>query len=318
MPDSANPMNYGQPAYPDPNDPAYYDPYAQQAAWNQGQYPQGQPMPSPEGMYDMNAGYMQNMQSPQDIYASQANAVPSGYDAYGNPVYGQGYGDPMAQPMGMDQGGYGYQGGMGDPMQGYGQPMEPDMGQPMQQDPMRGTGSFPAVDPNAQPMMDAQGMPAPGMSGNIGMPIGAQPMAGQPMGAQPEQAVAPQPAPQPAPQEEVHFDPSQATKGKATMCLVFGLLSILFGLIPPIGVIFGLLGYKKAGKYFRAGGTAASADSGRVFSIVGLVFSGLMFLFLIGFISYMVGAMTGNATATNLITFFNQSPLGSIITIPLS
>lgn len=305
MPDNANSMNFGQPGYPDPNDPAYYDPYMQQqAAWGQGQYPQGQPMQTPDGMYDMGASYMQNMQSPQDIYANQG-AAPIGYDPYGNPIYGQGMGqgyqDPMAQQMGMDPNAYGYQQGA------------------MPQDPMM-SGAFPAQDPAASGPIDmgamggAAAMQAPGMTGGMGAPVQAQ---------MPQAAPAPQPEPAPqaasaAPAEEPLYDPLQTTKGKATICLVFGLLSILFGLIPPIGAVFGILGYKKSKKYFRYGGTAASADSGRVFSVVGLVFSGLMFVFLIGFISYMVGAMTGNVTATSLITFFNQSPLGSIITIPVN
>lgn len=327
MPNNANPMNYGQPNYMDPNDPNAYDQYGN-PLWAQNPYGM------PQDAYADPSGFMPNMQgapSPQDIYANQANMV-GGQDQYGMPYGqmpdGQGfapqdqfaqnpYGDPnqFQQADFMQQDMYGQQNPYGQPVQGFDQ-----FGNPIMADGMMPGQQFPPADMGMtgqqQPVVIEDQMAA------MGMPAGAQNPAntGGFAPQQPQQA-APAPAPAAAPSapaaDAKPIDPSKATSKKATLCLIFGVLSIIFGLLGPIGLILGIIGFKMSKTYFANGGNAASAESGRIFCIVGIVFSTLVILFLTGFICYLIGGVSGQETATNFISFFNRSPIGGIAPIPL-
>ncbi len=324
MPDNQNPymdpsMNpggyvpnmpgYGQQGYVDPSSP-----YAQQGVqpdmsgqWGQG-YGMGQ-QGYGQDMYGVPMdGYgMGNMDSPQDIYEAQAQG------GMGAQQYG-GYPDPNAL--------YGAQ-----PYQQGGQPYQyspyyeqaPQGVQPGGYDPSMQTAQYDISEPYApqpDPMQAAPAMPQ--QQDYQAWQQQNAPAPQQPSGVDAQMPQAPSPydygygyvGGEP-------IDPSLATSSQATKCLVFGLLSIIFGLLPPIGILFGVLTIRMARRYHANGGDENKGEAGRVFGIVGFIFSTLMLLFVVGFIFFMVGALSGTQAATDLITYFNYSPLGSLVQIPL-
>lgn len=348
MPDNMNPymdsgMNpngymppYGQPGYPDP-----MDPYAQQM-WDQGQYGMPQPgypgAPQPGMMDDyMNPGAMA---SPQDIYANQAAQI-------GAPGYGMPY-DPMggmgAQPY-MDP--YGQQAmPMGQPAQPYYDPMQqvPGPGQTGQQAPVSPgqTGQQAPVSPSQTGGFDpaqaaqaqaAQAAQAEQAAAQAAAEAQAQQAAQQQQQAKQQAAQQQQQQQQGAqkkqkrPQSQVQpmpivgapvINPAKATKGRARLALILSIFSIIFALIPPLGLLLAIIARKTAKSYKKNGGRAGAGDAAAVFSLVGLVFSILTCALVVWFIGYVNGALIGSKAYMNPISFFNNSPLGNIYKIPTS
>lgn len=113
-------------------------------------------------------------------------------------------------------------------------------------------------------------------------------------------------------------NPAKATKGRATLALILSILSIILALVPPVGLILAIVARKIAKSYKKNGGRAGSGDAAAVFSLVGIIFSVIMCGLLIWFIGYVNGALIGSKAYMNPISFFNNSPLGSIFKIPTS
>ena len=222
----------------------------------------------------------------------------------------------------------------------YGQPMQQDpYSQYPQQaaypepDPAMG-GQMPYVDPN-QAYMDPQ------MQGYGQAPQaypGAQPMQ-QGYGQVPQQ-----PAQQQLPQQDMPMDKKAAKRaakeqkraakaapaqsapanmgpapsdGKATLCLILGILSVVFALFPPVGIVLGIVGRKMATSYMKAGGRAPKADTGRIFATVGFIFSIIMLVVLIIMGIIIWAGLYGESVARNWAVFFNNSPFGNIVRIPI-
>lgn len=327
-PEYADPsMAYGAPAQPDMQG-GWGAPYGAQAD------PQAFGSQGYAGMPPMDGGAMPG----QDPYAQQGfgqapMAADAGYyggaqyagygdqgAAYGEPLYQTGAAPYQADPYGQQgqvqgQGGY------------YGQP---DAG---------------GAAPGTQPMgatqtdfaawqygQDGAGAPMPQQAYQPQQAYGQQPQPeAQPAPAAAPEAAAQQPYAQPAPAAAYDeyspyndpnvvvtpIDPTYPTGGRAVRCLIFGILSIVFALIPPVGIVFAVVTIRSSKKYLLNGGTDGKAEAGRIFGIAGLVFSVLMLAFVIGFVCFMVGALTANSVARDLILYFNASPLGSLITIPI-
>lgn len=345
MPDNMNPymdsgMNpngymppYGQPGYPDP-----MDPYAQQM-WDQGQYGMPQPgypgVPQPGMMDDfMNPGAMA---SPQDIYANQAAQM--GVPGYGMP-YDPTMGGMGAQPY-MDP--YGQQAmPMGQPVQPYYDPMQamPGPGQTGQQAPISPsqTGGFDPVQSAQAEQAAAQAAAAEAQAQQAAAQQAAQqqakqqaaqqqqPQQQQQQAAQQQQQEARKKQPK-RPQSQVQpmpivgapvINPAKATKGRARLALILSILSIIFALIPPLGLLLAIIARKIAKSYKKNGGRAGAGDAAAVFSIVGLIFSILTCGLVVWFVGYVNGAIIGATAYMNPITFFNNSPLGNIYQIPIA
>lgn len=303
---------------------------------------QGMPMqgwdPNQYGVQMPDGSYQQGMYAPQDIQAQQA--------MYGNQMGGQmyqGYPDQMQQ-MYDPQAQYAQQNGMYYPDPSMGQVYESPEAEAermAQQAQMRATSMFGPKDVGAQPMQDmdyngavmGSGMPMPGaqqpmqqspqpdygMQAQSPTQTGAMPPV-QPqqtgMGSLPEQQAAahaqrPQAAPAPAAAPVIAGEPP--AKSKAVMSLVFGVFSIIFAILPPIGIVLGWLSTRFAKKYKQAGGSAAAADSGRIFGRVGLIFSIIMFVVMGFALAYVAGATFGNYGARALAIYYNHSPLGELI-----
>lgn len=329
MPDNMRYDNNGQPmGYGEPVDPSMYgqpDP-----AW--GQYQQG--------------GYPGGMPSPQEIYAQQQYMDPNQVQQpYMDPnqmyMDQQGmYGQPMQQdPYGQyPQGGYMdpdmAMGGMPgaypemDPTMGAQQPyMDPEQ-QYMQQ--MAGYGQ--------QQMPDQMQQAYPGMQQPYGQMPGATPqqMPGAASQAMPAQQAQPAPAPQPEPvmdkqaAKQAAKAAKQAAKqqapmpmgpepsaGKATLCMILGILSVVFALIPPVGLVLGIVVRKMSKSYMAQGGRSPKAETGQIFATVGLIFSLILFVVLLFMIVFIYAGLFGEGQARTWSVFYNNSPFGAIWRIPI-
>lgn len=334
-------MPYGVGAQPDAQG-AWGAPYGQ--ADQQPYVPQGYGAAAGAPYADefSNAGTV----PPQDAFAPQGYGQPSGIGAeppyYGGAQYGA-YGDPAAayadplyqagaapyqadsfaqQPQG--QGAY------------YGQQDAPssaqpsagttqtdyaawqfgqDVASPMPQQPYQPQAAY-GQQPQAQPDMQSAYAPTSQFpQADPTQPAYQQPAAQQPYEEYPSSGEY---APYDDPSVIVTpIDPTYPTSGRAIRCLIFGILSIVLALIPPIGLILAIVTMHLSKKYLMNGGTDGKAEAGRIFGIAGLVFSIMMLAFVVGFVCFMVGALTGTSGARDLIVYFNASPLGSLITIPL-
>lgn len=114
------------------------------------------------------------------------------------------------------------------------------------------------------------------------------------------------------------IDPNAVTPGKATLALILGILSIIFVVVPPIGIILGIISMNIGKKYIRNGGQSGKAGVGRILGIVGFIVSIITFILLTVIISLALGATSASSLATDIAMFINSSPLGSIVSLPLS
>lgn len=335
MPDNMRYDANGQPiGYGDPMDPSLY-PQADQA-W--GQYPQGYgaAMPSPQEIYaqqyadptQMGQGYY----DPTQMYAdpSQAYADPNqgmygqppmqqdpyyGYAQAGYPEmdpslsgqmpyaepdqqYLQGYGQmPQAQdPMQMQDAAQmqGYPAGM---QQGYGQMSQPQSMQPQQ--PQQAQPQMP------QQAMPAQSAPTPQQSP---APVPEQPMdkkAAKAAAKEQKRALKQQQASVPA-------GPAPSS-GKAVLFLILGILSVVFAILPPIGIILGLVTRHLYKSYRQAGGRSTKAETGNIFATVGLIFSIIMLVVLAVICLIIYAGLYGESMARQLAVFWNNSPFGDFM-----
>ncbi len=335
MPENMRYDNNGQPmGYGEPVDPSMY---AQDPAWVQYQqqaYQGG--MPSPQEIYSQQQymdpnqaqGYMDPNQMYMDPNQSMYGAQPMQQDAYGQYAPQGGYMDPDMAMGGMP-GGYPEM----DPTMAAQQPyMEPDA-QYMQG--MPGYGQQPMPDPMQQ------GYPQAQPYGQMPQQVpGAQPMPGAPQAmpsgqAMPQQSMQPEPEPvmdkkaaKRAAKEQSraakkaqaasqpHMGPEPAS-GKAVACMVLGILTVIFALIPPVGIILGIVVRKMSGSYMAQGGRSPKAETGRIFATVGLIFSLILLVILIimGIIIY--AGLYGESLARTWSVFYNNSPFGNIVRIPI-
>lgn len=332
MPDNVNPYmdsgmnpngympNFGQPGFPDP-----MDPYAQQA-WEQAQF--GAAQPGYPGMPDefMNPGAMA---SPQDIYANQAAQMGApGFGAPYDPAMGGMGGQPFVDPYGQ-------------PAMPMGQPGQQPFFDPMQQVPGPGqTGQQAPVSPSqtggfdpVQASQAEQAAAAQAAAEAQAQQAAAQQQAKQQAAQKAAQQAAAQQAAQQAaqkkkrPQAQVQpmpvvgapvINPAKATGGRAKLALILSILSIIFALVPPVGLILAIIARKIAKSYKKNGGRAGAGDAAAVFSLVGLIFSILTCALVVWFVGYVNGALIGSKAYMNPISFFNNSPLGNIYKIPTS
>ncbi len=333
MPENMRYDNNGQPmGYGDPMDPSMY----------------GQP--DPYGQYPQQGGYPGAMPSPQEIYAQQQYLDPNQAQPYMDPS--QMYADPAqgmygAQPVQPDPyGQYPQQtaypeqdmsmGAMpaaypdtdpslgaqqpyveqdpqyGQPMPGYGQPQQayPGMQQPYGQM------------PQGQQMFGAQPMP---QSMPQGQPLPQQAM---PQQVQPEpEPIMDKKAAKKAAKEQKRAAKQQVAvpvnagpeppASKALLCLILGILSVVFALLPPIGIVLGIVVRKMSESYMRQGGTSSKAETGRIFGTVGLIFSLIMLVVLIFMGVFIYAGLYGEGQARRWGVFWNNSPFGNIIRIPI-
>lgn len=146
--------------------------------------------------------------------------------------------------------------------------------------------------------------------------------------ARPQQA--PQPQPQPAPQMYQQQPMPQASApmpymgeppkdSNAVLALILGILSIVFAILPPIGIVLGFFSCRLSKKFHKAGGDTAMGDSARIFGRVGFIFSIAMLVVFTIVIVYVAGATFGNYGARAIAIYFNNSPLGQLFgIIPLA
>ncbi len=345
MPDNIRYDSNGQPiGYGDPMDPSMYP--QQDPAW--GQYQQGYTaMPSPQEIYaqqylDPNQGAQpyadpnQMYADPQQLYGQSMQADP--YNPYaqngyvdpdtGMPVAPSSYGVdpnmsgqmPYAEPdqAYMQQGGAGY--GQMPPVQ---DPMQMQQGYPGMQ---QGYGQMPQGQA-AQPVQQNQ-QPMGGMPSGAGAPAAPQsPSAPQqpeaPLdkkaakkAAKEQKRAAKQAASQASAAPAANMGPAPSS-GKATLCLILGVLTVVFALIPPIGIILGFVVRHLSKSYLDAGGRSPRAETGRIFATVGLVFAFILLVVLIVMGIIIWAGMYGESTARTWAVFYNNSPFGSIIRIPI-
>lgn len=270
---------------------------------------QGMPMQG----WDPNQ-YAAQMQDPQNM---QAQAM------YGNQAY-QGYADPNAQYMSQ-------QGGMYYPddasmygAYGYG---EEDPDRMARQQQVRAASNFglkshgaqqpQAVDyaAQAQQVQQAQQAQQAQMAQQAAHAQQVQP-AQPPMPQQPQQMYQ---QPQMAQSAQMPYTGEPPKDSNAVLALILGILSIIFAVIPPIGIVLGFFSTHLSKKFRRAGGDTAVGDSARIFGRVGFIFSIVMFVVFAIVIVYVAGATFGNYGARAIAIYFNNSPLGQIFgIIPLA
>lgn len=306
--------------------------------WDPNQYP--------SQMQD--GAYMQDSQAmqAQAMYGNQMGGNQA-YQGYQDPMAAQGYGDPNAQYM--------QQNGMYYPdeasMYGaYGYPEEEPERMARQQQ-VRAASNFGLKSHGAQQPQNADyaatgaGMPAAGAMG-MGQATKQNDMAAQM--AQPQQqaaqrvqpsmvpSVEQQPKPQqptPQPAQQMYQQPQMPQQmnapmpymgeppkdSNAVLALILGILSIVFAVLPPIGVVLGFFSCKFSKKFQQAGGDTGVGDSARIFGRVGFIFSIVMFVVFALVIVYVAGASFGNYGARAIAIYFNNSPLGQIFgIIPLA
>lgn len=134
------------------------------------------------------------------------------------------------------------------------------------------------------------------------------------MQAQPQQAQAAQAQAAMATQNTgAHQAINPPSKGKAVWSLILGILSIIFAVLPPVGMILGWISTRLSKKYRKAGGRASSAYSGKIFGRVGFAFSFIMLIILGGCFLYVAGATFGNYGARAMGIYWNNSPLGRLL-----
>lgn len=355
MPDNIRYDSNGQPiGYGDPMDPSMYP--QQDPAWGQYQQGYTA-MPSPQEIYAqqyMDPNQVQPYADPNQPYAdpnqmyadpNQMYAQPMQADPY-NPYGQSGYVDPDTgmpvtpsygamdpgmsgqmpyaepDPAYMQQGttGYNQMPQAADPMQmqqypgmqqGYGQmpqqPQQPQQGQMPQQ-----------MLQNQQPMNN---MPGQMGASNASQPANASQPTDIPMdkkaakrAAKEQKRAAKQAASASTPVANMGPAPSS---GKATLCLILGVLAVVFALIPPIGIALGLVVRHQSKSYMNAGGRSPRAETGRIFATVGLVFALILLVILIVMGIIMWAGMYGESLARTWAVFYNNSPFGSIIRIPI-
>lgn len=107
-----------------------------------------------------------------------------------------------------------------------------------------------------------------------------------------------------------------ASPAKAKKSLILAILSIVFSLLAPVGFVLALLAMHSSNSYRRNGGRSNIGEMARVFSIAGLVFSGLMLALLIWFFGYYLGYGEWAFMFVTPIDFFNNSPLGQVFSLP--
>lgn len=152
-----------------------------------------------------------------------------------------------------------------------------------------------AVRPQPQPQQQAQPQqPAP-----------ARPPQGQPRTGAPRR------------RPSMPINPELAKPGKAKVALILAILSVVFSLVAPVGFVLSLFALNAANKYKRNGGRSAMGDAAKIFSIAGLVFSSLMLALIIWFIGYYLGYGEWSILYTTPITYFNNSPIGQIFSLPV-
>lgn len=176
----------------------------------------------------------------------------------------------------------------------------------------------PAAAPAMQPTMQPQAAPQPTQSYQPQAPMAA-PQAQAPMAqaAAPAAAVA-QPQMQPgAYQMGAQMGVPPKKNGGATLSLILGLFSIIFGLIPPIGIALGIIARSVAKGYKKRGGKADRALAGKIFGTIGLIFSIGMLVFIGVCAALMFGQIAGAQTARDMLIYYNNSPLGQLGTFAL-
>lgn len=101
--------------------------------------------------------------------------------------------------------------------------------------------------------------------------------------------------------------------GKATVSLILGVLSILLALIPPVGIILGIVALLLSKSYIKAGGMAPRAGTGRVCGFAGLILSLILLVAYAVFIAYFVGGLYGSANAGAIMGYLQTTFLAQFL-----
>lgn len=101
--------------------------------------------------------------------------------------------------------------------------------------------------------------------------------------------------------------------GKATASLITGILSILLALIPPVGIIFAILAILFSRSYYKKGGTAPRAGTGRVCGVVGLILSIILCIAYVVFVAYFYGGLYGKENAGSIMGYLQSTPLAQFL-----
>lgn len=177
----------------------------------------------------------------------------------------------------------------------------------------------PAATQSFQPQVQAQ--PALQVQAQMQPQVQAQTpqQAAAPMQAQAAVAQAPaaQPQMQAARFAQMGMGVPPQKNGAATASLILGLLSIIFGLIPPIGIVLGIVARSVSKKYTKRGGRADRALAGKIFGLIGLIFSIAMLVAIGVCAALMFGQIAGPQVARDMLIFYNNSPLGQLGTFAL-
>lgn len=248
---------------------------------------------------------------------------PFSMDPYGNPMGAPAVpGVPGAQPNIFEQPTHpGQSGPIGQP----GQPIVPNQGIPAVPTPTEAPAQMPNM-PNVAGASNAAQAPnaaaaqaaAAQVAENKPQDAAARPAQdkqGQPQGG-PNRP--PQGQRRPGPRRpSMPINPALARPGRAKMALVLAILSIVFSLIAPVGFVLSLFAMHIATSYKRNGGRASAGDAAKIFSVVGLIFSSLMLALIVWFIGYYLGYAEWSFMFTTPITYFNNSPIGQIFSLPV-
>lgn len=290
MPENMRYDNNGQPmGYGDSMDPSMYG--QQDPAWPQYQQPNA---------------YQGGMPSPQEIYAQQQFADP-------NQMYMDQQGMYGAQPMQADPyGQYPAQGGYleQDPMA----MQQPYMDQDPQFGQVPGYGQMPQQ--QAYPGMQQPQQPFGQQVPNAQQPQ-MQPQQAMPQQMPPAADQQAQRAPQPQPQAQPKNLGPEPPASKAMLCMILGILSVVFALIPPVGIVLAIVVRKMSSAYIEQGGTSPKAETGRIFATVGFIFGVIMLVVLLLMALFIYAGLYGEGQARSWAVFFNNSPFGSIWRIPI-
>lgn len=313
---------------------------------------QGMPMqgwdPNQYGAQMQDGSYMQDpsIMQAQAMYGNQA------YPGYQDQMASQGYVDPNAQYMQQGAMYYPEEASM---YGSYGYPEE-EAERIARQQQVRAASNFGLKSHGSQQPQNVDyattgsGMPVSGGMGMGQVPQQndipaqmAQPQA-QPQHAQPTQQLQPNMVPsvetqgrsqaqaQPQAQQMYQQAPTAQPQpsampytgeppkdSNAVLALILGILSIVFAVLPPIGIVLGFFSCRLSKKFQKAGGDTAVGDSARIFGRVGFIFSIVLFVLFAFVIVYVAGASFGNYGARAIAIYFNNSPLGQIIgIIPLT
>lgn len=101
--------------------------------------------------------------------------------------------------------------------------------------------------------------------------------------------------------------------GRATLSLIFGIFSILFSFIPPLGIIFAIVAILLARSYVKRGGTAPRGNTGRICGIAGLVLSVVILVAAGVFVAYFWGGLYGSANAGTIMGYLQTTPLAQYL-----